>query len=281
MKWTPLLGLLLITSAHATSPTLPPPTLMLAETWQAAHAVNIGDYWVSEKLDGVRGHWTGHQLLSRSGRVIPAPHWYTDGWPETPMDGELWMEHGAFEQVSGIVRSQRTDDADWRRVQFMLFDLPAHGGDFSARVAAMEALVRDADIAWLQMIPQQRMSDADALTELLDAVVDAGGEGLMLHHHRAHYRAGRSGDLLKLKRWDDAEARVIAHLPGQGRLDGVMGALLVERPDGRRFRLGSGFTDAQRRDPPPLGSRVTYRYSGLTASGLPRFAHYHRQREDE
>ena len=54
--------------------------------------------------------------------------------------------------------------------------------------------------------------------------------------------------------------------------------VLVE-DGGHRFRLGSGFTDAQRERPPPLGSHVTYRYRGLTATGLPRFATFLRVHE--
>jgi DNA ligase-1 len=77
----------------------------------------------------------------------------------------------------------------------------------------------------------------------------------------------------------DREATVVAHLPGKGRHLGRLGALLVEDADHRRFRIGTGFSDAQRENPPPVGSVVTYRYRGLTATGLPRFASFMRVRE--
>ena len=64
-----------------------------------------------------------------------------------------------------------------------------------------------------------------------------------------------------------------------GKFAGKLGALLVEMPDGRRFRIGTGFSDVQRAVPPPLGSIVTYRYRGMTARGLPRFASFLRIRE--
>jgi DNA ligase-1 len=116
---------------------------------------------------------------------------------------------------------------------------------------------------------------------MLDRVVREGGEGLMLHRGASRYRAERSDDLLKLKPFEDAEARVVGHVPGQGKLAGMLGALLVETPDGKRFRIGSGLSDAQRRDPPPLGSWVSYRHVGLhDGSGLPRFARFLRVRED-
>jgi DNA ligase-1 len=67
-----------------------------------------------------------------------------------------------------------------------------------------------------------------------------------------------------------------ARPPHRGRL----GALLVETAEGQRFRIGSGFTDRQREDPPPVGSWITYRFRGQHDSGLPRFATYLRTRAD-
>jgi DNA ligase-1 len=72
---------------------------------------------------------------------------------------------------------------------------------------------------------------------------------------------------------------VVAHLQGKGKYAGMLGALRVEMPDGRRFTLGSGFTDAQRHSPPSVGTQVTYRYRELTRHGIPRFARFLRVRE--
>ncbi|WP_345776258.1 DNA ligase [Luteimonas salinisoli] len=255
-----------------------PPRLMLATRYTPG--VEVADYWVSEKLDGVRGRWDGRALWTRGGYRVRAPDWFTAGWPAEPMDGELWMGRGRFEEVSALVRAGSADADAWRDVRFMVFDLPAAGGPFTGRVARMRALLEGSGIAWLQAVPQQRPADAAALEARLRAVVAAGGEGLMLHHGEARYRVGRSDRLLKLKPFEDAEARVVEHLPGRGKYAGMTGSLLVERADGARFRIGSGMSDAQRATPPPVGSRVTYRYSGLTVNGLPRFARLLRVREE-
>lgn len=257
--------------------TVQPPS-MLATNFRSG--LNTTDYWISEKLDGVRGRWDGKRLITRNGHPIAHPAWFTVGWPKVAMDGELWIGRSRFDEVSGIVRAGRADDPGWRRVRFMVFDLPGHGGTFEARVMRMRGLLSTSRIAWLQPVLQFRVDDAAALEARLKRVVAEGGEGLMLHRRSALYQVGRSEDLVKYKLHEDAEARVVAHAPGKGKYTGMLGALVVQMQDGRRFRLGTGFTDAQRANPPPLGSLVTYRYNGLTRKGLPRFARFQRIRLD-
>jgi len=255
-----------------------PPALMLAERYETG--VDLDAYWVSEKLDGVRGYWSGTELLTRGGYRIEAPPWFTQGWPLQPLDGELWMGRARFAELSGTVRRTTPDEAAWRELKFMVFDLPAHPGTFDERLAALRELIPTLQIPWLRLIEQSHVANVAELDRRLDRVVAAGGEGLMLHRGAAPYRAIRSDDLLKLKPYDDAEARVVGYVPGQGKYRGVLGSLVVERPDGLQFRLGSGFSDEQRADPPALGSWVTYRYNGFTVNGVPRFARFMRIRDE-
>ncbi len=269
-----LLLCLLTSPLPAGDPT--PPRLMLATVYEAG--IEVSDYWISEKLDGVRGHWNGEALITRGGHPINPPPWFTAGWPEMPMDGELWIGRGRFAEVSGIVRTGIPDDEEWRKVRFMVFDLPAHDGPFEARVLSMRSLLDEAGIPWLRPIMQFRLDDAAELDARLDEIVAAGGEGVMLHHRDGPHRAGRSDDLLKYKRHEDAEARVVGYTGGEGKYEGMLGALIVQRPDGLRFRIGTGFTDAERADPPPIGSWISYRYNGLTVNGVPRFARFLRIR---
>lgn len=254
------------------------PALLLANVYRPG--MRLADYWVSEKYDGVRGFWDGHTLRTRGGETVAAPAWFTAGWPETPMDGELWAGRGRFSHAQSTVRQQQPDDAAPREMRFMVFDLPAHGGTFDQRLPALNKLVEALDQAWVQAVPQQRVASDAALQKLLLRTVRAGGEGLMLHRGASMYRAGRSDDLIKVKTHEDTEARVVAHLPGQGRHAGRLGALVVEMPSGQRFRLGAGLTDAERNHPPPVGSWVTYRFRGTHDSGVPRFASFVRVRED-
>jgi DNA ligase-1 len=252
------------------------PQLLLAERHQGG--IDVAHYWVSEKLDGVRAHWDGRQLRFRSGNVIQAPAWFIAALPQHAVDGELWLGRGTFEQLSGIVRRETPDDAEWRRVRYMLFELPDAPGTFTERMVRLKALATGR-APWLRVVEQFRVGDDRALQAKLGEVVRGGGEGLMLHRADAIYETGRSAALLKLTPWLDAEARVVAHLPGKGKFAGMLGALRVEMPNGRRFALGGGFSDAQRRSPPPIGAQVTYRYRELTRQGIPRFARFLRLRE--
>lgn len=254
-----------------------PPPLALANDYEDVE-IDLSRYWVSEKYDGVRAYWNGTHLVSRAGNVIHAPAWFTAHWPTTPLDGELWAGRGRFETVTATVRDFEPNDEAWHDIRFMVFDLPAHTGPFDARLALLEQLISGAAIDWLKAAPQTRALDVAQLHRRLQEITSAGGEGLMLHRGDSFYRAERSDDLLKFKPYQDAEAQVIAHLPGKGKYTGMMGALLVRAATGTQFRIGTGFTDEVRRHPPPIGSWVTYSYHNVTARGIPRFARYLRVR---
>lgn len=258
--------------APIVAPAAPPP-LLLANDYEDAD-VDLSRYWVSEKYDGVRAYWDGERLITRAGNTIHAPEWFTRGWPREPLDGELWAGRGQFEQVMATVRDLDPDHAAWRNIRFMVFDLPAHGGHFTARLDSLRSLLSSLRIDWLREVAQWRISDEAALQLRLQAVSATGGEGLMLHRDDSLYRGERSDDLLKLKPYQDAEAQVLAHLPGQGKYQGMLGALLVRNREGIHFRIGTGFTDEQRRSPPPVGTWITYTHHNVTARGIPRFARF-------
>ena len=254
-----------------------PPEPLLANV--LGRHIDPACYLVSEKYDGVRGLWDGQTLRFRSGRTVPAPAWFTERLPRQPLDGELWLGRRRFDELSGLVRRRTPDDTGWRGLRYMVFELPGAGGTFAERVARIAALVQATGWAPLVAAPQSPVADRDALQRRLAHTVAEGGEGLMLHLASAPCSSGRSDVLVKLKPHRDAEATVVAHHAGQGKYAGLLGALEVRTPEDRRFLIGSGLSDAQRRTPPPIGSVVTYRYRDLTNSGLPRFASFMRVHE--
>lgn len=258
---------------------IPAPDILLAHVYHEGIAVE--DYLVSEKLDGVRAIWDGQQLVSRQGHPIHAPVWFTQHFPQQSLDGELWIGRRQFELLSSTVRQTTPNDSAWRRVAYYVFELPKAPGSFAQRVKQIQALVTQANTTSLKAIPQFHVQNLAALKRTLDAVVAKKGEGLMLHRADALYVTGRNHVLLKLKPQLDAEARVIAYVPGKGKYQGKMGALLVETTAGVQFKLGTGFSDAERAHPPMIGSQVTYTYRDVTKTGKPKFASFHRVRPPE
>lgn len=255
-----------------------PPALELVDVYRGG--VDLTRYWVSEKYDGVRGYWDGRQLRTRGGQPIQAPPWFTRGWPDTPMDGELWAGYDGFEHASKTIRAAQAPDAAWRRMRYLVFDLPASPAPFDERVGALRELVARIDQPWVVVVRQFKVADQAELQAALRAVLKRKGEGLVLHRGDAPYRAGRGVGLFKLKPFEDAEARVVAIRPGRGQFEGMMGSLRVRTSDGREFSIGSGFSQAQRLAPPAVGTWITYRYRGQTSTGLPRFASFLRERPE-
>ncbi|WP_244610015.1 DNA ligase [Lampropedia puyangensis] len=241
--------------------------------------VALDQYWVSEKYDGIRAIWNGRQLISRQGLVIAAPAWFTAQWPSQPMDGELWAGRGRFEWVQSTVASASPQEMQWKKMRYMVFDMPLHPGLFTARQQALQELVNTINQPWVQWAPQWQVDSHQQLHAQLRRMTAQGAEGLMLRRANAPYRGGRSDDLIKLKTTEDAEAVVVGYVPGKGKYEGMTGALVVAMPSGQTFRIGSGLSDVLRAQPPAIGSVISYKHNGWHASGLPRFARFWRVRE--
>jgi DNA ligase-1 len=269
--------ILLAAAVGVVAPGESAPAMLLAKV--LGPQIDPANYLVSEKYDGVRAHWDGKVLRFRSGREVNAPLWFIEKLPTHSLDGELWLGRGRFEELSGFVRKSLPEGAEWRQIKYMVFELPEAPGSFAERAQRLREIVAATGWPQLVAVPQFRVADRALLSRRLNEVVRGGGEGLMLHLAEAPYTTGRSDVLLKLKPLLDTEAVVQEHIPGRGKYQGMLGALRVEAADGKRFVIGTGFTDAIRNNPPPLGTTITYTYRGLTKNGLPRFASYLRVRE--
>jgi DNA ligase 1 len=250
--------------------------VLLAQDYKSG--IDISLYLISEKLDGVRALWDGKVLRFRSGQTIAAPAWFTAKLPVTPLDGELWLARGKFDQLSGFVRKEQSVNAEWQQIKYMVFELPSGDGMFETRSQKLQSLVKQTNWPQLQWIEQFKLPDEKALQAKLKQITALGGEGLMLHKADAPVTTGRSPVLLKLKPVSDAEGIVTAHIPGKGKYQGMLGALQIKTEDGHNVKIGTGFSDEQRKNPPPIGSTITYSYRDTTPSGKPRFAAFLRTR---
>ena len=274
-----LLLFLLHSQVNAQVISQPKPAIQHAASYKTVD--DISQYWISEKLDGMRGYWNGRQLLTRQGNNIHSPKWFTQHWPTTPMDGELWIARDHFQATVSCVRKINIDEYCWRNVRFMIFDLPKHTGTFTDRIKAMKELTNQTMSAHLSMVKQFKLNSSKQLENTLSNIMKNQGEGLMLHKGSAYYHVGRTANIMKLKRHQDAEATVIAYVGGKGKFEGMLGALKVQTETGLVFKIGSGFSDNERANPPVIGSIITYKYNGKTQAGIPRFARYFRIKSGE
>lgn len=250
----------------------------LAVNYSEKNKLIAQDYYVSEKLDGVRAYWDGQNLLTKNHNIIHAPKWFTEKFPKQPLEGELWIARSRYESVISTISKDKAVDNEWRMVKFMLFDLPASDLIFEKRISVLLDITHLVNVPWLEVIKQKQFHSMDEIFKYLEVIESLGGEGLILHKKDSIYRSGRNSNLIKLKYFEDKEAVVVKHLPGKGKYKGVMGALLVELPNGKQFKLGTGFTDEQRKNPPKVGEIVTFRFNGETQMGIPKFARFLRVR---
>lgn len=276
------IGIALLLFSRICSAAKPP--LLLANIYEPSRH-NVEEYWASEKYDGIRAYWDGVHLKTRGGKTIKLPQELLIQLPSAHLDGELWAGRGGFETISGLARRNNSKPEEWQNIKYMIFDLPKSDAIFSKRIEEIKAIFRESQTAnpntFWQPAPQFKLESPKALQEKLHEVVAAGGEGLMLHKADSTYTGIRSDDLLKVKTHQDAEAKVIGIVPGKGKYKGLMGALIVEMDNNLTFKIGTGFNDSDRANPPPIGSQITFKYFGLTSKGIPRFASFLRIRAQD
>jgi DNA ligase-1 len=277
------------------------PALLLAKKWEGQSLIG---WHLSEKLDGVRALWDGTKFVTRLGNVYNAPKWFVLDFPVERLDGELWMGRGRFSELVGAVKRHEPIDAQWEQIRYLVFDVPSvPNAPFEQRVEIYESIA--AKSKYIEAVPQVLCESDEQLLTYMDSVIAGGGEGLMAREPRSLYVGKRSATLLKIKRMQDDEATIYGYQAGEGKHTGRMGALLCRFPDsdtckcghnitrhehdgtlnpecfdctckypdlrGAEFKIGTGFSDAQRENPPAIGTLVTVRYQELSKDGVPRF----------
>lgn len=261
--------LLLITSLNAF-------TLQKANSYNSQ---NIEGWIMSEKLDGIRAYWDGKSLLTRHGKIINAPKYFTQDFPPFELDGELWSKRGDFENIQSIVLD-KNPSKKWQEIKYMIFEVPHAKGDFFKRLEKAREYIQKNNLLHVEIIEQKVCNSKEELNSFKKNILSLGGEGVMIKDTSREYFEGRSDYLLKVKEADDMEAKVIGYKDGNGKFKGLMGSLHVELKSGVKFFIGSGFSDEVRENPPKIGSIVTFKYYGFTKGGKPKFASFMRVRED-
>jgi DNA ligase-1 len=250
--------------------------VLLARTYE--EGMPVDGFLMSEKLDGTRARFIAakRKLFSRDGNEFKVPAWFLEGFPTFDLDGELWGGRGKFQQTVGIVK-RLEEDAEWHKVKYHVFDAPTLDMVFSTRYDVLKDMPPAPNIVIVEHLPCVDLANTK---EYFNRIIADGGEGIMLRDPNSKYDCKRSKTLLKMKKADDAEGLVVGHQPGEGKYVGMVGALQVRMKGGFLFNVGSGMSDADRANPPAIGSVITYEYNGLTLENKPRFPRFVRVRED-
>jgi DNA ligase 1 len=280
----------------------------------------IAGWYLSEKLDGMRAYWDGgvtrghftdkvpfanttkdfrriHSpqstgLWTRYAKPIAAPDWFLDMLPLVPLDGELYLGYGRFQELMSIVKRYKPDDR-WKEIRYIVFDSPHDVLMFAHQEYARERvppLPYWKVYNWLMdIVPECRNIDlieqhklsfntAEAKRQVeghLLRIEKVRGEGVMLRKPESYWTPKRVNTLLKVKNLYTSRGVIVGSNPGKGKLKGMMGSLIIDW-NGVIFNL-SGFTEEERTLNFLINSTIYFKYRGLTDSGLPKEARYWRK----
>jgi len=246
------------------------PKLLLLETYRDQ---NISGWVMSEKLDGIRAYYDGKHLISRGGNIIHAPKWFLEGYPPFEVDGELWSKRGDFEHISSIVKTKVASER-WKEITHNIFEVPNVEGNLTQRLLHVKPYTNK----YLKIIPQIKIKNREHLDRFLKEIELKNGEGVVVRDPSKSYIAKRTSSALKVKTFHDAECKIVGYTEGKGKYRGLVGALICQLDNEIEFKIGSGLSDNDRRNPPKVGTVITFRHQGFTKYAKPRFGVYLREK---
>ncbi|MEA2111617.1 MAG: DNA ligase [Campylobacterota bacterium] len=247
------------------------PQLLLLETYDDQ---NITGWVMSEKLDGIRAYWDGKNLISRGGKIIHAPKWFTKEYPPFEVDGELWSKRKDFENISSIVRDS-VPSKKWQEIKHYIFEVPNKEGNLTQRLNHAKPY----ENRYLKLLPQLTIKSTDHLHVFLQEIEKKGGEGVVVRDPNSPYIAQRTNKALKVKTFHDAECEIVGHNEGKGKYKNLLGSFTCKLKNGTTFKIGSGLSDELRQNPPTIGSIITFKYQEFTKYEKPRFPVFLRVRD--
>lgn len=248
------------------------PDLLLLKTYKGQNTTN----WVmSEKLDGIRAYWDGNELLTRNGKKIHAPLWFTKDYPKFEIDGELWTKRGDFENISSIVRDT-IPSQNWSQIRHFIYEVPNAKGGLFQRLEHVKPYENEI----IKILPQIFIKNIEHQKNYLKEIEAKKGEGIVVRNPNALYINKRTSEALKVKTFKDTECKITGFTKGQGKYLDKVGAIICQFPNQITFKIGSGLNDYLRNNPPKIGTNITFKYQNFTKYGKPRFPVYLRIREN-
>ncbi|EES89887.1 DNA ligase [Helicobacter canadensis] len=231
-------------------------------------------YLMSEKLDGIRGIWNGKTLSTRNNNPLNPPKFWLKNFPSFNLDGELWLDYESFEQISSIIHTSTPNPKEWQKIIYYIFDAPniCKNCTLLERLTKLQEYLDKNPAPYIKIIPQIKIQDKNHLQSYFQSILDKKGEGIIIRQNDSSY--SDSNHSYKYKPYMDSECKVIGYTQGKGKFKGMLGAIICQanlKGELKTFKIGSGFTQKERENPPPINSIITYKYNGFTKNNLPRF----------
>jgi len=233
--------------------------------------INVTNWYMSEKLDGVRAYWDGQKLISRGGKVFATPKFFTKDFPKFKLDGELWDKRDNLSNIISIVNQKKPHNG-WSRLTYNIFEVPDSDGNLTKRLSVVK------ESRYIKVIKQIQIKSKKDLDSFFKSVIKKKGEGVVVRNGYIVYYIGRTNDALKMKNYIDDECEVVGYNKGQGKNSGLVGSLSCRMKNMQVIKIGSGLSKKERITPPKIGAIITFKYYGLTSKGNPRFPIFLRER---
>ena len=243
---------------------------MLAQKYfEAPHRLEGKTFAITTKLDGFRlialkDKFGNVKFYSRVGQLIEGlveiEAELKANFPnDIALDGELTISNyfdmpskDAYKAASKIIRLK--GDTPKTGLTYRVFDMMTAEEFTSQKCDAVYGVRRGmldnyaGRATHIEVLPVLYMgTDTSKITELLNKVTSEGGEGVMLNDVSAEYSWTRTWAIQKVKKFQSLDLLVTDIEEGSGRLAGTLGAIHVRYKGGKIVKVGSGFSDEERK----------------------------------
>lgn len=271
-----------------------------------------GYYYVQEKLDGNRciatfnfdtNEW---EYYARSGKRLNVK--FDMSWADKTYtyDGEVMtLGHAGtrdFNKTSGLINSIYADKS---QLHYYIYDIIHDCLVYEARYKILKEFTEhnefgDHTQSWnvspnVSILPVldkvwvwANVDYNGPLDKWLDYIVDKGGEGIILRRPDGVYEHKRSNNLLKYKKTQTMDLRIIGWNEGKGKYEGAIGSFICETDDHKIKVNVAGVSDDIRWSDPNewIGKIIEVAYfdtskSSVKDSSSLRFPRFKKVRDDK